>query len=93
MIINGEEVENASYYFFDKDASVPIAYKSVVHKGPGKGQTITTLLSDYQEVDGLFAPFSMVMKVEENIMSVIKMEEAKFNVAIEDTIFTFPSGQ
>ncbi|PTM08624.1 MAG: outer membrane lipoprotein-sorting protein [Bacteroidetes bacterium] len=60
MTIDGEEVQNVSFYYFDTENFVPIMVESEVPAGPAKGQIMKTPLSDYQEVDGVYFPFSTV---------------------------------
>ena len=56
--IKGEVVPNVSYYYFDTETFVPILTEAEVPMGPAKGQLMKTPLSDYQEVDGVYFPFS-----------------------------------
>jgi len=56
--IKGEVVPNISFYYFEADTFVPILTEAEVPTGPAKGQLMKTPLSDYQEVDGLYFPFS-----------------------------------
>lgn len=60
--IDGEEVANVSVYYFDAENYVPIIVESEIPSGPAKGQKLKIPLSDYQEVDGVYFPFSTAMQ-------------------------------
>ena len=59
MMVDGKEEQNVVFYYFDKDSFVPIGQQTEVKSGQMKGQMGEVKLSDYQEVDGLYFPFSM----------------------------------
>ena len=71
----GVRVTNASgydrTYYFDTENMVPIMVTSVAKGGPMKGMASETLMSDYEEVDGLMVPMFMEQKV--NGQSIMKM--------------------
>lgn len=90
--IGGVEEENATTYYFDKENYVPILTKSLIPKGPAKGKYQETVLSDYQEVDGVVMPFSIAQKFEGQVAASIEIEKIEINVAIEDSVFVFPGG-
>ena len=60
--INGEETPNITYYYFDSESFVPIMTEQEVPSGPQKGQVVKTPLSDYDEVDGVYFPFTTSMQ-------------------------------
>lgn len=62
LVIKGEEVPNVSYYYFDTETFVPIMTEAEVPSGPAKGQMMRTPLSDYDEVDGVYFPFTTSMQ-------------------------------
>jgi hypothetical protein len=88
--VDGVEVENASFYFFDKESYVPIVVKSEVKKGPAKGKFSETYMSDYQEVNGLILPFTIDSKFEGQVQASIKVNTIELNVVIDDKVFAFP---
>lgn len=90
-IIDGKEEENVTYYFFEKENYVPILTKSVVPKGPGKGMMSETVLSDYQEVNGLLFPFTIEQKFNGATQAAITMEKVEINPVIDNSIFNFPA--
>lgn len=88
--VDGKEEEDFSYYFFDKENGVVIMNRSVMKKGPGKDQAIETLMSDYQEVNGLFFPFTVSQKMNGQVVFSMAMEKLEMNVPIENKEFAFP---
>ena len=59
-LVNGVETPNVEYYYFEKENMVPILVEKqvvIVPNGTILGQS---KLSDYQEVDGLFFPLSII---------------------------------
>ncbi len=87
---DGVEVENASFYFFDKENYVPILVKSEIKKGPQKGKFSETSMSDYQEVNGLVLPFTIDQKFDGQTMASVKLTGIELNVTIDDKEFAFP---
>jgi outer membrane lipoprotein-sorting protein len=88
--VDGVEVENASIYFFDKENYVPILMQSEIKKGPAKGKLSETSMSDYQEVEGVYLPFSIDQKYDGQVMASVKLTKIELNVAIDDKEFVFP---
>lgn len=91
MKVEGKEVENVYYYFFDTQNYVPIVTKTVVQKGPAKGATFEIVNSDYQEVDGLYFPYSIAQKVNGQVAITLSTEKIELNVALDDKAFAFPT--
>lgn len=92
VIVDGKEEENSTIYFFDKENHVPIMTRSLIKKGPAKGKTTETVMSDYQEVNGLMMPFTMDQKFDGNTQASIAVKTIELNVAIDDSEFKFPEG-
>jgi len=78
------------FYYFDMENMVPIMFKSFAEVGPQKGQAVETYVSDYQEVDGLYMPFSMEQKMGGQTFMQMTMEKVEFNAEIDEKIFAFP---
>ena len=57
--VAGKKEENVVFYYFDTENYVPIMTESEVKEGPNKGQISTSTMGDYQEVEGMFFPFTM----------------------------------
>jgi outer membrane lipoprotein-sorting protein len=90
ITIDGKEEENFQFHYFDKETNVPIMIESFAKSGPQKGQSVKTYMSDYQEVDGIYFPFSITQKMGDQAvwdMSVVSME---LNTEIDDVLFAFP---
>lgn len=90
LTIDGETKEDVSYYYFDTENFVPIAVETEVHTGPMKGQTQVITYSDYQEVDGLYFPFSMSQGVKGGASQPITMESIELNPKLDASVFSFP---
>ena len=85
-LAEGEEVEQVVYYYFDKETFVPIVQEQEIMKGQMKGQMFETLLSDYQEVDGLYYPFS----IAQGGQMTLSVEEIIVNPEVEEDLFAYP---
>lgn len=90
LMIDGKEVENASYYFFDKDSGVQIMTRSEAKAGQMKGMTIEAYMSDYQEVNGLYFPFSMENKINGQSQASIVIDKIELNKEVDEAMFAFP---
>lgn len=92
IMIEGKEEENSTVYFMDKENFVPIMTRTVIKKGAAKGKNSETLMSDYQEVNGLYFPFTMDQKFDGQLQASISLSKIEINVPIDDSEFTFPAG-
>ncbi len=90
ILVDGVEEENVSYYFFDTENFVPIASETVVKSGPAKGATAQTIISDYQEVEGVYIPFTIVEKFNGQVNLEMLYNTVEFNTKIDASIFTMP---
>jgi outer membrane lipoprotein-sorting protein len=90
LIIEEKEVENVTYYFFDTDNFVPIVVHAEIKSGPMKGQMSEIKMSDYQEVEGLYFPFSMTQGLKDQEGQVLAIEEIIVNPEVADAEFEFP---
>lgn len=90
VTIEGEEVANEDFYFFDKESGVPIMSRSFEKKGEMKGKAIETYMSDYDEVDGLYYPFTVSQKMDGNMIFSVVVEEIILNPEIEEGFFDYP---
>ncbi|MEP2935425.1 MAG: outer membrane lipoprotein-sorting protein [Gilvibacter sp.] len=86
-LVEGVEVPNVTFFYFEKDNFVPIMTEAEITEGPAKGQMSSTTMSDYQEVDGLYFPFDMGMQGQ-----AITIKEIVLNPEIDDALFAFPGG-
>jgi hypothetical protein len=90
LMIDGKEVENFTYYFFDKDSGVQIMTRSESQFGPAKGMTVESFMSDYQEVEGIYFPFSIEQKVNGQSQMSIVVDKIELNKEVDNTMFAFP---
>ncbi|RZS90458.1 outer membrane lipoprotein-sorting protein [Aquimarina brevivitae] len=88
VVKDGQEIPNISHYYFDTENFVPIVIEEEVQDGPMKGQTVKMIVSDYQEVDGLYFPFS-----QSNQFQSMEFKEFVLNPEIEESLFVFPEGK
>jgi outer membrane lipoprotein-sorting protein len=89
-LVDGKEDENSETYYFDTESFVPIAMESIVKSGPGKGATMQIVFSDYQEVGGLYIPFSQIQKFNGQTGLELTYKSVVFNSDIDETIFNMP---
>ncbi len=85
LMVDGVEEANITYFYFEMENFVPIVTETKIQQGPMKGQMNKTTLSDYEEVDGLYFPFSMNMGGQ-----VITLKNIILNPEIDITMFAFP---
>lgn len=90
LTIDGQPVEDVSYYYFDAENYVPIAVESEIHQGPMKGQTSFSTMSDYQEVEGLYFPFSMSQGIKNGPSQPIVFDSIELNPTLDNAAFAFP---
>jgi outer membrane lipoprotein-sorting protein len=89
-LVDGKEVDNISYYFFDMENFVPIVEESEIMGGEMNGKIGRTVFSDYEEVDGLYFPFSMSQGIKDMGSQVINFKSIELNPAVTDDMFAFP---
>ena len=90
IVVDGEEVENVSYYFFETENYVPIAVQSEIKQGEAKGMISESTFSDYDEVDGLYFAFTMTQGLKGQGGQAITMDSIELNPVLEDAAFEFP---
>lgn len=90
-IVDGVEVPSVKFIYFDMDNFVPIVEEEEINAGPGKGMVSQTKFSDYQEVDGLYFPFSMMAgaKGQPGGQEII-IKSIKLNPEVSDDMFAYP---
>ena len=92
VTIDGKQVEDVTYFFFDAEAFVPLAQESTIQTGPGAGQIGLAKMSDYDEVDGLYFPFSMSQGVKGGPSQPLTISAIEVNPEVDDSVFAFPGG-
>lgn len=90
IMVDGNQEDDISFYFFDVDNFVPIAVQSEIKTGQGKGQTGETTMSDYQEVDGLYFPHSMTQGIKGGQGQPITIDSIELNPEVDEAWFAFP---
>lgn len=90
LIVDGQEVDNVSFYYFDMDNFVPIAVQSEIKAGPAKGQMSEVKMSDYQEVSGYYFPFSMIQGLKGQEGQAITFNQIEVNPQVDEAEFVFP---
>ncbi len=90
LIVDGQEVDNVSFYYFDMDNFVPIAVQSEIKAGPAKGQMSEVKMSDYQEVSGYYFPFSMIQGLKGQEGQAITFDQIEVNPQVDEAEFVFP---
>ena len=90
MVVDGEEVPNVSTYYFDTENFVPIMMHQELMSGPAKGMIIESRMSDYQEVEGLYFPFSTTEGVKDQPGQQITTTSIEINPIIDESEFKFP---
>jgi outer membrane lipoprotein-sorting protein len=90
-LVEGKEVDDVSYYYFDKENFVPIVIETTMNGGPMAGKTAQSIMSDYDEVDGLYFPFSMQEKLKdgEGMGQTITFDKIEVNPKLDKTLFDF----
>lgn len=87
VTISGVKTDDITYYYFDTENYLPIVTETEVKQGPMKGQKSVSKMSDYQEVEGIFFPYSLSM-----FGSDIKVNKITLNPTVDDKAFAFPAG-
>ncbi len=81
LTVNGQDVPNESYYYFDTSTYLPVAVETI----EPNGQNNIVSLADYQEVNGLYFPFS----IDQDGLA-ITIKNIDVNADIDPAVFTFP---
>jgi hypothetical protein len=90
-LVDGKEEENFTYHFFDSETYALILSETTIRMGEAKGQIAQTLYSDYQEVNGVYFPFSIFSRLKEGQGQGIVIEKIEVNPVVDDALFKFPA--
>ncbi len=90
VTVDGKQEESVTFYFFDAENFVPIAVQTEIKSGQAKGMVSEVTFSDYQEVDGLYFPFSLTQGIKGQPGAPITITSIELNPAIDDIAFAFP---
>jgi len=89
VTMDGKEVPKEVYYYFDTENYVPIVAEEEIKKGQFKGAKVQQVFSDFQEVDGIYFPFSTAQKFNGMTGSEVKVVKIEINPQIDENIFKF----
>lgn len=90
VTVDGNKEDNITFYYFDADNFVPLVSESEIKSGQMKGQISQTKYSDYQEVDGLYFPFSFTQGLKDQGGQAITIEKVELNPTVDESAFEFP---
>jgi len=86
MLKNGD----IRYFFLDAENYLDFKITRIVNR-EGTEMKIDTLLSDYEEINGLMVPLSVYVKTGDQILNQISWENVEFDVPMDDSMFKMPS--
>ncbi|MCB0401904.1 MAG: outer membrane lipoprotein-sorting protein [Flavobacteriales bacterium] len=90
MLADGEEVENVNFYYFDTENFIPIVVEAEIKSGQMKGSISQTVYSDYQEVNGVYFPFSIDQRLKDSGQGQpVVIEKVEVNPEIDEAMFKF----
>lgn len=90
VTIDGVKEDDIAYYFFDAENFVPLVMQAEIKAGPMKGQVSEAKMSDYQEIGGVYFPFSLSQGLKGQPGQIIAIDKIELNPQIDDKEFEFP---
>jgi hypothetical protein len=90
MLVEGKEIPYIEYYYLDTENNVPIMIETEINSGEMKGKIAQTKLSDYQEVEGVFVPYSTTSGIKDGPSQAIQFEKVEINPSVDEKKFSFP---
>ncbi|TNE73371.1 outer membrane lipoprotein-sorting protein [bacterium] len=93
LTIDGQQVDNINYYYFESENFVPILVETTVKQGPQKGAISQTKMSEYQEVGGLYFPFALEQGIKGVGTAPLKIDAIVLNPELPASEFAFPEQQ
>lgn len=93
VTVDGAKQDNITFYYFDKENFVLLAEEQEIPAGPAKGMMSLVTFSDYDEVNGLYFPFSMTQGMKGGQTQPIKFETIEANPTVDAKVFAFPDGE
>ncbi|NND88909.1 MAG: outer membrane lipoprotein-sorting protein [Flavobacteriaceae bacterium] len=91
-MVNGVSTPNIEFYYFEKDNFVPILIEREIAIGPNGLMMGHSKLSEYQEVEGLYFPFSFTEgTMEQPKAQSFTITNIEVNPEIDPSIFKFPN--
>ncbi|NBU92698.1 MAG: outer membrane lipoprotein-sorting protein [Flavobacteriia bacterium] len=89
-MVEGVETPNIEYIYIDKESNVAIMTESEIMEGEMKGKIGQNKMSDYQEVNGVFIPFSNSQGIKGEEFQTMQFESITVNDKVDETKFAFP---
>lgn len=90
LMVEGKEVENFTYYYFDTETNILVGFHAEIKEGQMKGKISETKVSDYQEVDGIYFPFSLTQGEKDGMSQTINIDKIELNPEVDNSEFAFP---
>ncbi len=93
LVMEGNEVDNVQFYFFDTETMILLGTETAIPSGPMKGKMSQTKFGEYDEVDGMYFPFSISQGLKgapAGQSQAIVIEKVEMNVDIDESIMMFP---
>lgn len=84
--VDGKMVDNVTFYYFETENYVPILTETEIQQGPMKGQMSKSTMGDYQEVDGMYFPFSINQGGQAMVVKKIEI-----NPTVDAKVFEMPT--
>lgn len=91
MLVEGKEVDNVEFYYFDTETMILLGSESEIKAGPMQGKVQQSKFSEYQEVEGLYFPFSMTQGMKDGESQAIVIDKVAFNVEMDAEAIQFPA--
>jgi len=89
QLVEGKEVPSVEYYYIDKESKALIMAEEEMVSGEMKGKIGQTKMSDYQEVNGVFIPFSQTEGIKDGFSQTMTFKSVEVNAAIDEKIFQY----
>ncbi len=91
QLVDGEEVPRVTYYYFDKEVGILLGVEEEAKSGPVKGQISQTIMTDWDEVEGVYFPFTITQGVKGNDQKFpIMLDSIIVNPQVDESVFAFP---
>lgn len=90
--VNGKEIEDVTFFYFHMEDFVPIVQDSEVKQGPQAGTIGRTTQSDYDEVGGLYFPFTLSQGMKDGPLFPFKIKSIEVNPEVDESVFKYPGG-
>ena len=89
-LVVGVEKDDIAFYYFDAENFVPLVVEQEIQSGQFKGQISRSTFSDYQEVDGMYFPFSISEGIKDMGSQAIVIDSIVLNPQVDENVFKFP---